>query len=45
MFVCSRLRRTLGPAKEVRFEASQRAQIYGWVERLLCQQEYMGQGR
>ena len=32
-------------AKEVRFEASQREQIYGWVERLLCQQEYVGQGR
>jgi transposase InsO family protein len=32
-------------AKEVRFEASQREEIYGWVERLLCQQEYIGQGR
>lgn len=32
-------------AKEVRFEASQREEIYGWVERLLCQQEYAGQGR
>lgn len=32
-------------ANEVRFEASQREEIYGWVERLLCQQEYMGQGR
>jgi transposase InsO family protein len=32
-------------AKEVRFEASQREEIYAWVERLLCQQEYMGQGR
>ena len=32
-------------AKEVRFEASQREEIYGWVERLLCQQDYMGQGR
>jgi hypothetical protein len=29
-------------AKEVRFEASQREQIYGWVERLLCQQEDEG---
>jgi hypothetical protein len=27
-------------AKGVRFEASQREEIYGWVERLLCQQEY-----
>jgi len=32
-------------AKEVRFEASQRGEIYGWVERLLCQQEYARQGR
>ena len=32
-------------AKEVRFEASQREEIYSWVERLLCQQEYVGQGR
>src|ERR1700722_5971864 len=32
-------------AKEIRFEASQREEIYGWVERLLCQQEYIGQGR
>jgi hypothetical protein len=32
-------------AKEVRFEASQREEIYGWVERLLCQQEYVVQGR
>src|SRR5258707_963355 len=32
-------------AKEVRFEGSQREEIYGWVERLLCQQEYARQGR
>jgi hypothetical protein len=32
-------------AKEVRFEASQRDEVYGWVERLLCQQEYACQGR
>ena len=32
-------------AKEVRFEASQREEVYGWVERLLCQQEYARQGR
>src|ERR1700674_104513 len=31
-------------AKEVRFEASQREEVYGWVERLLCQQEYARQG-
>ena len=27
-------------AQEVRFEASQREEVYGWIERLLCQQEY-----
>jgi len=32
-------------AKEVRFEASQGEEVYGWVERLLCQQEYARQGR
>ena len=32
-------------AKEVRFEASQREEVYGWIERLLCQQEYVRQGR
>ena len=32
-------------AKEVRFEASQRQEVYGWVERLLCGQEYARQGR
>ena len=31
-------------AKEVRFEASQREEIYGRVERLLCKQEYARQG-
>jgi hypothetical protein len=35
----------LAAAKEVRFEASERKQIYSWTERLLCQQEYMRQGR
>jgi transposase InsO family protein len=32
-------------AQEVRFEASQREEVYGWIERLLCQQEYVRQGR
>ena len=31
-------------AQEVRFEASQREEVYGWIERLLCQQEYVRQG-
>lgn len=39
------IERFLAAAKEVRFEASERKQVYGWIERLLCQQEYMQQGR
>ena len=35
----------LAAAKEVRFEASEGKEIYGWIERLLCQQEYARQGR
>ena len=35
----------LAAAKEVRFEASERKQVYGWIERLLCEQEYAWQGR
>jgi len=35
----------LAAAKEVRFEASERKEVYGWTERLLCQQEYTRQGR
>ncbi len=31
--------------KEVRFQASHREEVYGWIERLLCQQEYAQQGR
>ena len=34
-----------GAANEVRFEARERKQLYGWTERLLCQQEYVRQGR
>ena len=30
---------------EVRFEASEQEEVYGWIERLLCQQEYAQQGR
>ena len=32
-------------AQEVRFEANQREEVYGWIERLLCHQEYVRQGR
>ena len=30
---------------EVRFESTNREQVYGWVERLLVQQEYGLQGK
>ena len=39
------IERFLAAAKEVRFEASERKQIYSWIEGLLCRQEYMRQGR
>src|SRR5260370_5001093 len=32
-------------AEEVRSEDSQREEVYGWIERVLCQQEYAQQGR
>jgi transposase InsO family protein len=35
----------LAAAKEVRFEANHRKEVYGWMERLLCEQEYTRQGR
>lgn len=35
----------LAAANEVRFEARERKQLYSWIERLLCQQEYVRQGR
>jgi transposase InsO family protein len=37
--------RFLEATEEVRFEASTRAEVYAWVERLLCGQEYLRQGR
>jgi transposase InsO family protein len=39
------IERFLAAAKEVRFEARDRKQIYRWIERLLCQQAYMQQRR
>jgi hypothetical protein len=35
----------LAAANEVRFEARERKQLHGWIERLLCQQEYVRHGR
>jgi len=39
------IERFLRATKEVRFEVSERSEVYNWIERLLCQQEYMRQGR
>ena len=35
----------LGASESVRFAGQDRTEIYGWVQRLLGQQEYPGQGR
>ena len=32
-------------SEEIRFESKSRAQVYGWVERVLIQQEYARQGK
>ena len=32
-------------SEEIRFESNSRAQVYGWVERVLIQQEYAQQGK
>jgi transposase InsO family protein len=32
-------------SEEIRFESKSRAQVYGWVERVLIRQEYAGQGK
>ena len=32
-------------SEEIRFEGANRRQVYGWVERLLVQQEYALQGK
>ena len=39
------IEKLLVAAEEARFEASERKQLYGWIERSLCQQEYARQGR
>jgi hypothetical protein len=38
------IERFLRATEEVQFETSKRAEVYAWVERLLCQQEYSLQG-
>jgi transposase InsO family protein len=32
-------------SEEIRFEGKNREQVYGWIERVLIQQEYAGQGK
>ena len=39
------MRRFVGASEEIRFEGHKREQIYAWVERVLCQQEYAQQGK
>lgn len=39
------IRRFVAASEEIRFEGHEREQIYGWVERVLCQQEYAQQGK
>ena len=33
----------LAASKEVRFESNHRVEVYGWIERLLSEQEYTRQ--
>jgi transposase InsO family protein len=35
----------LSASEGIRFAGEQRAQVYGWTERVLCQQQYSQQGR
>jgi transposase InsO family protein len=37
--------RFVGASEEIRFEGQKREQIYGWVEGVLCEQEYAQQGK
>lgn len=37
--------RFVAASKEIRFESKNRQQVYGWVERVLVQQEYAQQGK
>jgi hypothetical protein len=32
-------------SEEIRFESTDRSQVYGWIERLLVGQEYVAQGK
>lgn len=39
------VRAFLEASEEVRFEATSRPEVYGWITRTLCQQEYWRQER
>jgi transposase InsO family protein len=39
------IRRFVGASEEIRFEGANRAQVYGWVERVLVEHEYAQQDR
>jgi transposase InsO family protein len=39
------IRRFVEASEELRFEGHKREQVYAWVERVLCQQEYAQQGK
>jgi transposase InsO family protein len=39
------IRRFVEASEEIRFEGANRAQVYGWVERVLVEQEYAQQGK
>jgi hypothetical protein len=39
------IRRFVEASEEIRFESENRAQLYGWVEGVLVQQEYVRQGK
>jgi transposase len=39
------IRAFLEAAEEVQFEAANRGEVYGWISRILCEQEYWKQGR
>jgi hypothetical protein len=39
------IRGFVAASDEPLFEGNEREQVYGWVERVLCQQEYAQQGK
>jgi transposase InsO family protein len=39
------IRRLLEASEGIRFAGEKRAQVYGWIEQVLCQQEYASQGK